>query len=725
MKENSEIDPYQKAVLEHVLNGESLFVSGKAGTGKSYLLKNYIVPALAEKGIDPALVAPTGIAAENIKGVTIHFFFRMPTAPYLPGNKNLNLYNQTATQIKTIKSLKVLIIDEISMVRCDMLDAIDDILRYYKQNEEPFGGVQVVLFGDLFQLMPVATESDTELLRRKYKPEVKATAKTHDCFFFFNSYVYKKKPLPMIELMKNHRQGEDKYFAEMLNRVRIGNVNENLLNEFNKCLYHSVDKEHSIRLCSLNKTAWGYNKGRLEELGKEIVEFYGSSEGDVYREDLPTDRILQLAVGAYVMVVRNDNENKQYINGTRGRIIRLIGKRSIDIKTDDNRIITVSRCKWYFYRYFINPVTKRMEQQVRGTFEQMPLKLAWAITVHKSQGLTLDNMVLDASRTFADGQLYVALSRAHNFHKLQFVTKLVMSYVKTNSDVHSFMKNVEKIDVEIDESYKAKKAQHPKGVHVNEKIYSMAAAGMSIDEMVSSSGQRKELVYSDLSRLVESGRLNPQSFMSHKAYKNIKFAISKLGCEAPLVDIKKLCRDALYGEIGLVLSEFKYKSFIGKNPVDIDSKGDDVKIPVISKVTKTVSEKVSTNKAKEGKSASAQSKPLVEKVKSQAESIAKFIRIPISDESMNGLRRMDNPIYKQGIVNRQIAESICCNPEYFDRTFFLKCPLVPKKLRTIYLVCKSGRQYKADVNKITFSLAQGVRKQFWVAQYHLSNITKA
>jgi len=386
--------------------GKSIFLTGKAGTGKTTFLKS-LRDTLPKRMI---VVAPTGVAAINAGGVTIHSFFQMPFGPIVPGmakQRENNDYqkfkrNLNREKVAIIKSLDLLIIDEISMVRADLLDGVDEVLRKYRGNQLPFGGVQLLMIGDLEQLSPVVKNDEKSILSKYY-----------DTPYFFSSNALKKTQYVSIVLDHVYRQ-EDQRFLDILNKVREKTLDENSLMELNKrYLPGFIDKapEGYIILTTHNAQARNINQSRLEKIDAPGVFFKGEVEGDFPEYIYPTDLDLELKVGTQVMFIKNDTNEKLYFNGKIG-IIADIDDEDIWVQCEnEDDAIPVHKERWENVKYSIDKESKEIKEEITGTFVQYPLKLAWAITIHKSQGLTFEKAIIDARAAFAHGQVYVALSR--------------------------------------------------------------------------------------------------------------------------------------------------------------------------------------------------------------------------------------------------------------------------------------------------------------------------
>lgn len=421
--------------LKLVRQGKSFFITGRAGTGKTMLLKK-IVSECRARGKNVVVTAPTGVAAKNAEGQTIHSLFRLKTSVFIP-NKMRMSYRLDSAREKVVKNLDVLIIDEISMVRGDLLDMVNLTLQHYKGNKKPFGGIQVLFFGDLFQLPPVVTDEEEDLFCSYYDNE-----------FFFSSDVIRKHPVKVLELMTVFRQKEDADFVNILNNIREGKYLDSDRTALNRRWvpgYEPSDKESAVYLRTLRRKVWGYNISKLEELSGKEIPFTAYIEGDFPIQLYPTDYELRLKVGAKVMLLRNDNDGKKYVNGTLGTISSILGD-EIRVKTDEGLLITVDRTKWERYKYVYEEESKTIVPVPIGSFRQFPLMLAWAVTIHKSQGMTFDKAIVDARRSFAPGQVYVALSRCRSLKGLTLSSKISGSDIMVNPIVVEYMKTVERLN---------------------------------------------------------------------------------------------------------------------------------------------------------------------------------------------------------------------------------------------------------------------------------------
>lgn len=421
---------------------KNIFLTGKAGTGKTTFLHHL-------KKVSPkrmVVVAPTGVAAINAGGVTIHSFFQLPYGPHVPDQANiptseLNPEKPQAYQkkfnrekIRLIQSLDLLVIDEISMVRADMLDAIDMVLKKYKDRTKPFGGVQLLMIGDLHQLSPVVKEDEWNLLKKYY-----------DTVYFFSSKALQQIPSVNIELKHIYRQS-DEYFINILNKIRNNQIDAQTLTELNQRYipnFSPDDKEGYIVLTTHNASAHEINQNKLKKLKSPSEIFGADTEGEFPPYSYPTEQELELKEGAQVMFVKNDSSPlKCYYNGKIGKISR-IDEDEIYVKCPDEEDILVKREEWQNVKYFLDEETKEVKENVIGTFTQYPLKLAWAITIHKSQGLTFEKAIIDANASFAHGQVYVALSRCKNFEGMVLSSPITIHSVKTDNTISAFTNQVD------------------------------------------------------------------------------------------------------------------------------------------------------------------------------------------------------------------------------------------------------------------------------------------
>lgn len=417
----------------------SLFLTGKAGTGKTTFLR-HLVEHTSKRHI---VVAPTGVAAVNAGGVTIHSFFQLPFCPYLPDVKELVTEYQMPQhqrqlrkeKMRIIRTLDLLIIDEISMVRADLLDAIDDTLRRFRRNSRPFGGVQLLMIGDVQQLPPVVTDEERPYMERVYPSP-----------FFFHSKALQRMNYITIELQTIYRQ-QDQAFVHLLNNIRDNRFDEETLRQLNSRYSPKAGQDpeqQAIRLTTHNRQADSINQRRMEALTTQAHTFDAVVEGNFPEGAAPCDTHLTLKEGAQVMFVKNDSSGaRRYINGTLGRVEEIAfdkeDRPQILVKKEDGKLVQVGHERWENIRYEIDSTDNQIKQKVDGTFAQYPLRLAWAITIHKAQGLTFDRVVVDAGQAFAYGQVYVALSRCRTLEGLQLSSPITPAALHDNSDVHSFV----------------------------------------------------------------------------------------------------------------------------------------------------------------------------------------------------------------------------------------------------------------------------------------------
>lgn len=410
--------------VQHTRN--NIFLTGKAGTGKTTFLHslNHNTPKRM------IVTAPTGVAAINAGGVTQHSFFQLPFGPQVPGS-NIQQRGFSKEKINIIKGLDLLVIDEISMVRADLLDCVDAVLRRYEHRERPFGGVQLLMIGDLHQLSPVVREEEWQLLKPYY-----------DTCYFFSSHALKQTDLVSIELKKIYRQS-DADFIELLNRVRDNRLDPATLQTLNARYqpnFKPARDDDYITLTTHNRKADQINERQLQALSSKPFNFRASIEGDYPAHSYPTSETLVLKKGAQVMFVRNDGSaEKRYFNGKIGKIVRLDGERVIVRCPDDEQEIPVEPVRWENIKYTLNEKTRDIDEEVIGTFTQLPLRLAWSITIHKSQGLTFERAIIDAQAAFSHGQVYVALSRCKTFDGMVLSSPLSPGVVKTDSSVAQFV----------------------------------------------------------------------------------------------------------------------------------------------------------------------------------------------------------------------------------------------------------------------------------------------
>ena len=422
----------------------NIFLTGKAGTGKTTLLHKIINTCYK----NTVVVAPTGIAALNAGGVTIHSMFQLPFASFLPTLSNPPIVNEFLrfenrfslrkhfqmhkNKQQVIRNMELLIVDEVSMLRADVLDAMDYMLQFIRKDKRPFGGVQVLFIGDLLQLPPVVKQEEWEVLKHYYKG-----------MFFFQSEVITQNPLLYVELETIYRQ-TDKLFISILNHLRENQLTSEDIKQLEKYVQPDFPKKHLkdyITLTTHNAKADAMNQREMSKLSSPLFSYEADIVDDFPEYLYPIEKVIQLKEGARVMFIKNDISGEHlFFNGKMGTVVSL-SESEITVKLDGGRVINVERYEWENVRYKLNETTKDIEEERLGSFTQYPLRLAWAITIHKSQGLTFEKAILDLASVFASGQAYVAFSRLRSLDGLVLLSSVSANGINNNGEVIGYAEN--------------------------------------------------------------------------------------------------------------------------------------------------------------------------------------------------------------------------------------------------------------------------------------------
>lgn len=408
--------------------GSNLFLTGKAGTGKTTFLR-HLKRNTSKRCV---VLAPTGIAAINAEGMTMHSFFQLPFSPHVPDTpfQQSGSHKFSKQKVKILRSLDLIVIDEISMVRADLLDAVDSVLRHYRHSSLPFGGVQLLLIGDLGQLAPVAKEEEWAMLSAYY-----------DTPYFFSSRALRQTEYLVIELTRIYRQ-DDKAFVDILNKVRANKADRHVLDVLNSRYipdFKPADDEGYIRLTTHNFMAQQVNSRELAKLPGTSFSYKAEVEGKFPEMSYPTDEVLELKKDAQVMFVKNDSSpDKRYYNGMIGRVTAISSRGFSVVPKEGGDAIEVTPEEWTNSRYELDEKSKEIKEVVEGVFRQYPVKTAWAITVHKSQGLTFSHAIINVSSSFAHGQTYVALSRCKSLEGLVLSAPIPASAIIRDASIDAF-----------------------------------------------------------------------------------------------------------------------------------------------------------------------------------------------------------------------------------------------------------------------------------------------
>lgn len=560
MKDKKEPDRWQQQAIELALQGKSFFVSGKAGTGKTFVLER-IVEQLQKKGKSVAITAPTGVAAHNAGGRTLHSFFGLPYGKdyvYTPGT-HVTSKLKGIDKGKIIRNLDVVIIDEISMVRCDVLDMLDSLLRDLKQDQRPFGGMQYIFFGDLFQLPPVATDKEKLMLAENYDLE---TIRLEDKrFYFFKSRMVNSVGIKIFELEGNHRQKDDGDFYNLLNDVREKKNLRSTLAKLNKRVMRLIPSDSGVTLDTHLISVNSFNKKKLGELSSRSV-MYEAEYSDNYKDEKPADECLELKKNAKVMFVKN-NESQNYYNGSQGIVSRLSNNK-VTVRLNEGNTVEVTPEIWR-QRDLVYDEKKFMlvENPNAPYFKQIPLRLSWAITIHKSQGMTFDKVVVDVSNAFAHGHVYVALSRCKTLKGLILKEPLKESNIIVDEAVVQFMKSADRLSLH-GSSLTLTTASTISNVRTiisgKNKLsdtlkatLKYADSGIGINTIAVLRDLTVGTIEGHITSLIENGYLSVEDYVGAAERKKILASMRRLGDDATATDILNDCKSMVsYADIRMV-----------------------------------------------------------------------------------------------------------------------------------------------------------------------------